>query len=97
MQSIFVKDIINYSDLLYWLHGEYNKAKNYLEAFKTILIPIYVAFLSIFNILMEDKIGWPGFLVVVTFIVYVSTKELLNASLKVDFFEDIILLIENNK
>lgn len=94
VQSIFVKDIINYSDLLYWLHGECNNAKNYLEAFKTILIPIYVTIISISDIFWGDVGGWLSVLLSMIVIVYKSTKELIKASTKVHFYEDLILLLE---
>lgn len=97
VKCIFVKKIINNDDLLCWLHEQHNYAKDHLEAIKTILIPIYVTFISIFDIFSEDKAKVPGLLIVVILIVWVSTKELLKASLKIHFFEDVILLLGNNK
>ena len=90
------KDITNYRDFVHWLYGKRNDAKEYLEAIKTILIPLYIAIFSLIQYFDNEKIGFEEILVGAILISFFSLKFLCEANEKVNFYKDLITIIERN-
>lgn len=89
--SVLNKNIVNYDDMIHWLIYERNFAKQYLESIKAILIPIYIAFIGVFSLFLNEEDNPLCVLIsIMLLIIAISVHVLHDATEKVDFFEDCI-------
>lgn len=98
MSSVLGKGIVNYEDMVHWLIYERNYAKHYLDAIKTILIPIYISLIGVYTV-FEDREDNPiiTLYTILFIIVFASVVILVKANEKVDFFDDVIEIAEKQK
>ena len=105
VKEILPKGSNNCEDMLHWLYEKRRKAENLLEAIKAILIPVYIAYLSIvisiFSIDSGEGANNSGrilfFVILVLMIVMISAIVLRDAKRKENFFIDVIHIVEDEK
>lgn len=93
MKTIIPSGKNNSKNMLYWLRKNQKAAKHYLEAIKVVLVPIYIALISIFDIFSDEKRKLEG-LIIILIMVVLSTFILMKASIKKEFFDDITDIIQ---
>lgn len=98
VKRILNKNIINSNDLLHWLYYKRNYEQQFLEAVKTVLIPIYIALITLTNFFVEisgREYNILTILSVIILIVLASSKYLYEAMDKVSFHDDFIKIAES--
>ena len=95
--TVLNKDIVNYDDMLHWLIGKRNYAKQHLEAIKAILIPIYVALIGVYDVFLkkEENSLWE-LIILLLCIIAISVFVLFEAIDKVDFFDELVKMAKKN-
>lgn len=96
--EIHVKSILpkrkycNYDDMCKWLNNVKNSAESDLEVIKSVLIPVYIALFSMYELFMTDIVTNKLDVMIVTLViaVFASTVILYNAINKVQFYKDFI-------
>lgn len=96
IQGIVRKDIANGNDLLHWIYDKRNVEKQWLEAIKTILIPIYLVLLSVLDFFVEIPKEYAVWIFVAAILIVIlpSMVYLYGAINKVNFYNDFIEIIE---
>ena len=112
VKEILPKGFNNYEDMLHWLYEKRRKAESLLEAIKAILIPVYIAYLSIamsiFPISSGEEAGSIGtganasgriwlLIILILLIVMISAIVLRDAKRKENFFIDFIRIAAEEK
>lgn len=88
---------VDNKNFMHWLIMQKRLAENELEAVKAILIPIYIALLTIKEILpFEGNFTWDKILILIISIIILSVVILYINKEKVDFWEDWIKIVKNN-
>ena len=92
VKEIIPKNICNYDDFLHFLILERKDAETYLETFKIILIPIYIAMFGMNKLFpMDNPVTAIGTIITIagfsSCIVYFEKK-------KVEFYEDLIEVVK---
>ena len=98
MHNVLNKNIINYDDMVHWLIGHRNYAKQRLEAVKAVLIPIYITLISLYKVLWGKENDPMITVLIPLFItVFASAYILADATVKVNFFDDFIKIAQKEK
>lgn len=98
MHNVLNKNIINYDDMVHWLIGHRNYAKQRLEAVKAVLIPIYITLISLYKVLWGKENDPMITVLIPLFItVFASAYILSDATVKVNFFDDFIKIAQKEK
>ncbi|MCH5280926.1 MAG: hypothetical protein J1E61_05605 [Lachnospiraceae bacterium] len=96
VQNAINKDIINPKDFIRWLYRKKDIEEQFLEAIKSILIPIYIAIFPLMDyfgkIPEKDVEGFILFGLIL--IVSISSKYLYDTFEKVNFYRDFIEIAE---
>ncbi len=98
MSNVLDKGIVNYDDMVHWLISERNYAKHYLDAIKTILIPLYISLTGVYTALGEvvDNSAM-NLIIIMVIITIASVFALVDASEKVNFYDDVIEIAKKRK
>lgn len=98
IEQIIPKNILNYNDMIHWLYRKKQTAYILSECIKTVLVPIYVVFLSMFLTLFmsifDNATVLIMIIVFVLVILVISVSYLINTMRKINFYEDIIKVIK---
>lgn len=100
VKQVVKKDIINSIDLLHWLYRKKNASIQLLEATKAVLIPIYIAMLSITNVVIGKFENYSYIFITLLYgmlamiIAYFSAVYLRKAYEEVNFYNDFIKIAE---
>lgn len=92
-------NIINKRDLLHWLYRKRNDAKVFLAVIQSVLVPLYIAMISLGNFLPEEGEVSPGmrFLMLMGILIIITIPALnyiWDESERVDFYNDFIEIAE---
>lgn len=99
-QNVLNKHICNYDDLLHWLIGKRNAEKIYLDSVKAILIPIYIALITLYDVFVDDFIIISHgakiltILIIIFLVICCSLSILGKATETVNFYDDFIKIAE---
>lgn len=93
------KKYCNYDDMLKWLEDVRNSAESYLDAIKSVLIPFYVAFFSMYEIFITDKETnkTGAMIIILVIVVFASTVILYGAMNKAQFYKDFFDVVDKIK
>lgn len=94
VKGILKKEILNYNDFLHWLYQQKRNAEIFLDSVKTILIPLYVAMISVSNLFPEGEAGETSILIAIFIVALFSAIYLSKAEEKVQFYNDFIEIAE---
>ena len=93
-------EILNYGDFIHWLNGQLRVEEIFLEAIKCIMIPVYIALLSISEAIVSEinarynMPAWKGIVILSIIIVIFSIIILYDSIEKVNFWKDYIKIVE---
>lgn len=96
---IIRSDMINFVDFIHWLCEHRNRAKGYLNAIYTIVIPVYIALISIFDFILEGEtllVRTGTIMSMILVIVIVSAKLVRSTMTEINFYEDFIEVVEKH-
>lgn len=98
VKTVINHDIINSNDLIHWLYQKRDWAIRSLEVEKLILVPIYVALLSLI-IVESGELSIVARLMLFLFlagvIIWISVDCFFKAFVEVSFYKDFIKIAEN--
>lgn len=101
VQAVLPNNICNYADMLHWLEGKRNNAKTQLEMTKSILIPIYIALLTIYEIFLKpytDVLMKRIFvLIAIIMVIIIAVSVLTNDIKTINFYDDFIKIAKKEK
>lgn len=97
VKTVINRNIINTNDLIHWLYQKRDWAIRSLEVEKLILVPLYIAFLSLI-IVESGELSFAAMLMIFLFlagiIIWVSIDCLFKTSVEVSFYNDFTKLVE---
>ena len=103
INSIVEREMPVYNDFLHWLYGKRNEEIKNLEIVKAVLIPVYIALITLFDTLLGNFLSsnpiTNSFLLIflLIVIVIVSTCILYKSIEKKHFFDDFIEIVKKRK
>ena len=94
-ELIPTEDSASRDDFIHWLMREKNNEEEYLEAIKIILIPMYIAILSMYEIFWTGSEAGKFFFMAITMfvVIIVATGLLTSAMDDVKFYEDVLRIV----
>lgn len=97
VKTVMNHNIVNGNDLIHWLYQRRDEAKSNMEVEKLILVPIYVAFLSL-TIQVQGKGSFIAicmlFLFLAGIIIWLTIDCFFKASVEVSYYNDFISVVE---
>ena len=84
----------NYVDMLHWFISQCDQAKVHVECVKGILIPIYIAFFTIYDSFLGEKLNFGSLVILILILTVFSTGSLYDALQKENFYEDLIQIMQ---